>query len=326
MPDMRAALYDRYGPPDVLYEGAIPVPTPGPDQLLVRVVAATVNGGELIVRAGRLPRWFLRSPFPRQLGLDFVGDVVHVGDSASGGYAVGDRVWGVLDEKPDDSGQSLRSMAEFVAVHPWQISRAPEGLAPEQAVTMLVGGLTALVALRREAELRTGETLLVRGAGGGVGSMVVQMGKAFGADVTTLAGASSRDHLARIGADHRYDYRTTDPRTIGRFDVVVDAVGTDLHTYRALLGPRGRMVALRFDTDHIARSVIGIGASAVHGRRRIRFFRAAPDPLLLAELARRAEDGTIGPIVDTVYPLSRIGEAHRHLERGGVQGKIVITI
>jgi NADPH:quinone reductase-like Zn-dependent oxidoreductase len=113
---------------------------------------------------------------------------------------------------------------------------------------------------------------------------------------------------------------------LGRFDVVVDAVGTDLHRYRRLLRPGGRMVAVRFDTDHVVRSLVGIGASVVHGGRRIRFFRGAPDHELFTELARLADDGAIQPVVDTVYPLSRIADAHRHLERGGVRGKIVVTI
>lgn len=325
MPQMRAALYDRFGSPEVLYEGSVPIPLAGPDHLLVRVLAATVNGGELLVRSGGVPKWFMRSPFPRQLGLDFVGEIAEVG-SAVAGYKVGDTVWGFLDEKPDASGQSLRSLAEYVAVTPSNISHAPVQLTSEQAATIPVGGVTALLALRSKAKIHPGEKLLVRGASGGVGSMVVQLGRAFGAHVTALASAHNHDFVAAIGADHVYDYRTTDPADMGRYDVVVDAVGTELHRYRKILKPGGRMVALRFDTDHIARSLIQIGASAIHGRSRIRFFRGAPDPALLAELAGYADDGTIGPVVDTVYPLPHLADAHRHLETGGVRGKIVVTI
>lgn len=324
-PKMRAALYDRVGPPDVLYEGSVPMPVTPADGVLVKVAAATVNGGELTVRSGELPGWLLRNPFPRQMGLDFVGEVAEVG-SAVAGYGVGDVVWGLLDERPDASGQSLRSLAEYVVVRPSQMSRAPATLDPVQASTIPAGGLTALLALRREARLRAGEKLLVRGAGGGVGSMVVQLGCAFGAEVTALGGAPSLDFVRQLGAVRAHDHRTTGPNELGRFDVVVDAVGTDLHRYRRLLRPGGRMVAVRFDTDHVVRSLVGIGASAVHGGKRIRFFRGAPDHELLTELARLADDGTIRPVVDTVYPLSRIADAHRHLERGGVRGKIVVTI
>ena len=136
---MRAALFDRYGPPAVLYAGQVPVPVAGPDRLLVRVRAVTVNGGEVIVRAGGLPRWFMRGPFPRQTGLDFVGEVVEVGGAVSG-HRVGDTVWGLLDEKPDENGQFLRSLAEYVAVRPEQVSSAPETLSPAQAARMADDG------------------------------------------------------------------------------------------------------------------------------------------------------------------------------------------
>jgi len=325
MPDMRAALYDRCGSPDVLYQGEVPRPGVADGELLVRVAATTVNGGELMIRAGTLPKFFMRSPFPRQIGLDFVGEVAEVGSSVDG-YTIGDRVWGLLSEKKDTSGQILRSLAEYVTVTPSQISRAPAHLDPVQAATIPVGGLTALLALRREAEIRPGDTLLVRGASGGVGSLVVQLAHAFGAEVTALAAAQNHGFVRDLGAEHVHDYRSTDPEELGRFDVVVDAVGTELHRYRKLLRTGGRMVALRFDTDHITRSLLGIGASAVHGPQRIRFFRGVPDSGLLAELAGYADDGTLRPVVDTVYPLPQAAAAHRHLEGGGVRGKIVVTV
>jgi NADPH:quinone reductase-like Zn-dependent oxidoreductase len=199
-------------------------------------------------------------------------------------------------------------------------------LSPAEAATLPVGGLTALVALRREAGLRAGERLLVRGASGGVGSAVVQLGRILGAHVTGLAGARNLEFVAGIGADEVFDYRSTSPGQLGRFDVVVDTVGTELARYRRLLTPGGRMVAVRFDTDHIVRSLASIGVSAVHGRGRIRFFRGHPDRELLAELARMADDGSLRPLVDRIYPLSQVAEAHRHLEAGGVRGKVVVTL
>jgi NADPH:quinone reductase-like Zn-dependent oxidoreductase len=325
MSEMRAAMFDRYGPPEVLYAGTVPVPVVGPDRVLIRVHAVTVNGGELVLRAGQLPRWFLRGKFPRQLGLDYAGTVVEVGGSVTQ-YAVGDNVWGLLDSQPDENGQMLRSLAEYVAVPAAHISLAPKSLSPTEAATLPAGGLTALVALRREAGLRPGERLLVRGASGGVGSAVVQLGKLFGAHVTALAGAKNLDFVTGLGADEVYDYRTTGPEQLGRFDVVVDIVGTQMFRYRRLLGPGGRMVAVRFDTDHYVRSLAGIAASTVYGRGRIRFFRGSPDPGLLAELAQMADDGTLRPLVDEVYPFSQLADAHRRLETGGVRGKVVIGV
>lgn len=323
--EMRAALFDRYGPPEVLYAGTVPMPRTGPDRLLVRVQAVTVNGGELMLRAGRLPRWFTRGPFPRQTGLDFVGEIAEIGNSGDG-YTVGDRVWGALDERPDEHGQMLRSLADYVAVTPDQLSLAPPNLAPVEAASLLSGGLTTLIALRRKATLRPGERLLVRGASGGVGSLAVQLGAALGAQVTGLTSKRNLEFVGRLGATEAYDYRDTRPEQLGPFDVVLDTVGTRMPRYRRRLAAGGRMVAISFDTNHILRSFAGIAASTVHHRGRIRFFRGSPEHQLLTELAEMAEHGTLRPVIDQTYPLSRVAEAHRRLEDGGVQGKVIITV
>jgi NADPH:quinone reductase-like Zn-dependent oxidoreductase len=322
---MDAALYDRYGPPEVLYAGKIARPVAGDHRVLIKVQAATINGGELILRAGALPRWLVRGPFPRQTGLDFVGEIVEVG-SAVHGFALGDRVWGLLDERRDETGQMLRSLAEYVAVTPTVIAHAPETLTAIEAVTLPVGGLTALLALRRHARLQPGERLLVRGAAGGVGSNAVQVGAALGGQVTGLAGRSSFDFVSSLGAVAVHDYRTTPPETLGRFDVVLDTVGTELPRYRRLLARGGRMVAVRFDTNRTLRSLAQIAASAVHRGGRIRFFRGAPEADLLAELSHMVDQGVLRPVVGQVYPLSRVAEAHQRLEKGGVLGKVVISL
>src|SRR5699024_12733350 len=129
--------------------GAGPIPVVSPDRLLVGVQAGTGNGGARILRPGQLPRWLMRGRFPRQIGLDFVGEVAEVGDGTHG-YAVGDRVWAALDEHPAENGQALRSLADYVAVAPTHLSPAPARLASIEAVTLL-GGLPALIALRRKA-------------------------------------------------------------------------------------------------------------------------------------------------------------------------------
>ncbi|SDQ53627.1 NADPH:quinone reductase [Tsukamurella pulmonis] len=323
---MRAALFDRYGPPDVLYAGTVPLPAIGPDDVLVRVRAVSVNGGELLLRSGAVPRWLLRGPFPRRTGLDFVGDVAAIGVRASG-YAVGDRVWGLLSEKPDATGQALRSLAEYVAVRPAQIAAAPASLTPIEAATLPVGGLTALLALRREAGLRSGESVLVRGAAGGVGSAAVQVARALGAGpVTGLAAAGAADFVTGLGADRVVDYRRAEHADLGRFDVVIDTVGTDLRAFRRLLTSTGRMVTVRFDTENPVRSLATIATSVVHGSRRIRFFRGGPDSALLAEVARMAEAGALRPVLDETYRLADVAGAHRRLEAGGVRGKVVVDV
>ncbi|MFC4014966.1 NAD(P)-dependent alcohol dehydrogenase [Nonomuraea purpurea] len=385
---MRAALYDRYGPPEVLYEGTVPMPVMGPGEVLVRVHATSVNGGELHGRAGRV-RFvtdMAERGFPKRMGVDFAGEVVAVGPNvprpASGsdahestagpgsrgstarpgpqtadpgsrgstdeagpravdpgsrgstdgvgpsgpvggsgvrGPVVGDRVWGLLP-------RVFGSAAEYVVVRPRQIALAPAGLDLVQAAALPVVGTTAITALRDKARLQEGERLLVRGAAGGAGSVAVQLGRAFGAHVTALAGARSLDFVRDLGADEAFDYRTTGPADLGRFDVVLDTVGTGLSAYRRLLRPGGRMVTIAFDLDRVVASLSYVAASAVFGSRRVRLFSGNPTHRLIADLTRYVESGAIRPVVDTVFPLADIAEAHRALEAGGVRGKHVIQI
>ncbi|WP_405693097.1 NAD(P)-dependent alcohol dehydrogenase [Streptomyces sp. NBC_01185] len=316
MNDMRAALYDRYGPPEVLYVGRVPVPALQQGQVLVRVHAASVNGGELYGRAGRV-RLVTGRKFPLRTGLDFAGEVAEV-DPAITGLKPGDRVWGVLP-------RTFGSAAEYVAVRPRNLSYAPENIGLVEAASLPVG-TTALTALKAKARIEAGERLLVRGASGGVGSIAVQLGKALGAHVTALAGTKNLDFVRELGADEAHSYTTTGPSDLDRFDVILDTVGTEHRAFRKLLAPGGRMVSIAFDIDHITASLGYLLASTVHGRGRVRFFSGNPQHDLLAELTRYVETGAIRPVVDTVHPLADIATAHRALEAGGVRGKHVIQV
>ncbi|MER6235232.1 NAD(P)-dependent alcohol dehydrogenase [Streptomyces clavifer] len=316
MNDMRAALYDRYGPPEVLYEGRVPVPVPRPGEVLVRVHATSVNGGELYGRGGRV-RLVTGRRFPQRTGMDFTGEIARA-EGAVTGLREGDRVWGLL-------GRRFGSAAEYVAVRPRQLSYAPANLGLIEAAS-LPAGTTAITALKAEARLQPGERLLVRGASGGIGSVAVQLGKALGAHVTGLAGSGNLDFVRSLGADEAFSYTTTGPADLGAFDVVLDTFGTEHRAFRRLLAPGGRMVSIAFDMDHPARSLSYLLASTVHGPRRVRFFSGNPKHDLFAELARYAESGAIRPVVDTVHPLADIATAHRALEAGGVRGKHVIRV
>ncbi|BFP53288.1 NAD(P)-dependent alcohol dehydrogenase [Streptomyces sp. CMC78] len=315
--DMRAALYDSYGPPEVLYEGRVPVPVRKPGEVLVRVHAASVNGGELYGRAGRV-RFVTGRRFPQRTGLDFAGEVAEVDPDVTG-LRVGDRVWGIL-------GRTFGSAAEYVSVRPRQIAYAPENVTLTEAASLPAGGTTSLTALRDKAGLRAGERLLVRGASGGVGSVAVQLGKALGAHVTGLAGAKNADFVRELGADEVLDHRATALAGLDRYDVIMDTVGTEHPVLRRRLAPGGRLVSIAFDIDHPVRSIGYLLGSAVHGRQRVRFFSGNPKHDLFADLTAYVERGDLRPVVDTVHPLSDIAAAHRALEAGGVRGKHVVQV
>lgn len=318
MSDMRAALYDRYGPPDVLYEGKRPKPTAGPGDVLVRVHASSVNGGELLGRAGkvRLVTAIATPGFPKHVGIDFAGEVAAVGKDVAT-FRPGDRVWGLQP-------RTFGATADFVVVPPQRLAPAPANLDLVQAAALPAVGTTAITALRDKAHLKPGERLLVRGGSGGVGSVAVQLGHLYGAHVTALARADHHDLVRDLGADEVLDYRTTNPTDLSRFDVILDTVGTQFPAYRRLLTPSGRMVAVTFDSNNLLTSLSYLLASTVFGRKRVRFFRGNPHADLFAELTRLTNSGAVRPVVDAVYPLADIAQAHKALEAGGVRGKLVI--
>ncbi|MBY0688024.1 NAD(P)-dependent alcohol dehydrogenase [Microbacterium marinilacus] len=314
---MQAALFDRYGPAEVLRLRDLPVPTPQPDEVLVRVAASSVNGGEVAARRGAL-RLLTGRKFPKRTGIDFAGTVAAAGPGVDDTLLDAD-VWGVLDERG-----ATGSHSGYVTTTADRIVVAPRNLAPADAVSLLAGGTTGLRGLRDIADLRPGERLLVRGAAGGVGSVAVQIGKMLGAHVTGLASPRTSDFVTGLGADEVIDYRTP-LSSLGKYDVVFDTRGTEHARLRRLLGRGGRLVTIAFDIDRPFASLGYIALSTLHGSTRVRLFFGTPRTELLKELTTLAEEGSLRPVVDEVYPLERIAEAHTRFERGGVAGKIVLT-
>ncbi|MET9293318.1 NAD(P)-dependent alcohol dehydrogenase [Streptomyces sp. NPDC003077] len=315
---MRAVQYDRFGPPEVLRVDEVPTPRPGPGEVLVEVHAASVDAGEITFRSGRM-RGISRARFPRGTGGDFAGRVSATGPGVRT-WQAGDAVWGLMPHF------TFGSIADYVRVPQERLARAPKNLSLLEAAALPVSGTTALTALTDKARLTSGERLLIRGATGGVGSVAVQLGKALGAHVTALASARNLDWITALGADAAFDYRTTRPEDLDRFDVIVDVVGTDLGAYQARLARHGRMVALAFDTDRVLTSVLGSGLRAAVAPRRFKLFSNNPSADRIAELTRFTETGAVRPVIDTVFPMADIAEAHRRLEAGGVRGKYVIDM
>ncbi|MGI5158545.1 NAD(P)-dependent alcohol dehydrogenase [Microbispora sp. CA-102843] len=315
---MRAVQYTRFGPPEVLRINDVPTPQPGPGEVLVEVRAASVDAGELAFRAGRL-RGIARARFPRGLGGDFTGRIAALGSGVHA-WSEGEEVWGLMPHF------AFGAIADYVTVPEQRLARAPKNLSLLDAAALPSSGTTALTALTDKAGLTSGERLLVRGATGGVGSIAVQLGKALGAHVTALAGARNLGWVTELGADAALDYRTTRPQDLGHYDVILDVVGTDLGAYQARLDRRGRMVALAFDQDRILTSMATTGLRAALSPRRMKLFSNNPSPARIAELTASAEAGSIRPVIDAVYPIGDVTEAHRRLEAGGVRGKLIIDM
>lgn len=323
MTQMRAVRYDSYGPPDVLYVDEVPRPALREGYVLVRVHANSVNGGELFAREGKI-KLLSGNSFPKAIGLDFTGVIVALGDGVVD-FSVDDIVWGLLPRDQYVRGR-YGAAAEYVCVPAQQISRAPNNVDTVEAVALPTVAATALIGLRDKGRLRAGERLLVRGATGGLGNVAVQLGRHFGAHVTALASAKNLDLALSLGADTALDYRRVSPAQLGKFDMIFDTVGTHLNSFRRLQGPNGRMVAAAIDPDTFIRTAGLVLVSTVYGPHRIRFFSAAPRRALLSEVAGLVEEGALRPLVDTIYPLDRIADAHRALSAGGSRGKHILKV
>ncbi len=317
MAKIRAALYDRYGGPEVLREAHVDAPSPKAGEVLVRVHAASVNGYDVGARSGAL-KIFTGRKFPKRTGLDFAGEVVDT--LAGSAFKSGDRVWGVLPL------HQLGSAAELICVQPVQLAHSPVGLGFVEAAALPVVGSTVITALRDMGKLKPGQRLLVRGASGGVGSIAIQLGHALGAHVTGLASAANLGFVREMGADVALDYAITEPASLDAFDVILDTVGSNPRAWRRRLTLTGRMIAIVPDLKHPLTSMAYFAWSRVHGERRVRFFSDKPNTGLLTDLANYVKDGSVKPIVDQVHFLSNVADAHRAMEAGGRCGKQVLRV
>ncbi|MFJ6726431.1 NAD(P)-dependent alcohol dehydrogenase [Streptomyces sp. NPDC091281] len=314
---MKAAQIMSFGTADVLRINEVDRPVPRTGEVLVSVEASSVNGHDVIVRSGGLKMVSGRR-FPIGTGLDFAGTVAATGADAAG-YRVGDRVWGTVHPRKK---HSVAGAAEYVVVPAYRIALAPADLSAVEAASLVVGGSTALIALRDSVRMVSGDRVLVRGAAGGVGTAAVQLAHAMGGQVTALARDRHAELLTGLGADEVLDYGSTTPDRTGPFDIIVDTVGSELNSYRSRLARGGRMVTVALSPSSMA----AIAASSVHGARRIRAFSADPETRLLHEVADFVASGLLRPVVDSVYPLAGIAAAHQAFERGGVAGKQVVTV
>ncbi|MEE1740893.1 NADP-dependent oxidoreductase [Streptomyces sp. BE147] len=307
---MKAISYSRYGGADVMEYGERPDPKVGPDTVLVKVRAAAVNPVDWKAREGHLQSG-LEAVFPVIPGWDVSGVVVQPGVAVDE-FTVGDEVIGYVREDFLSRG----TFAEYVAAPVRTLARKPMGLSFEEAAGLPLAGLTAYQVLHRTLKVRSGETVLVHAAAGGVGSLAVQLARHAGCRVIGTASAHNHDHVRSLGAEPvEYGDGLADRlRALAPdgFDAAFDTVGGE---------------ALRASADTLAQG--GRLASIADGEvfsygGRYAFVR--PDATDLAHLAELAEQGIVTVHVDQVFPLDRAADAYRLNERGRTRGKIVVTV
>jgi NADPH:quinone reductase-like Zn-dependent oxidoreductase len=293
---MKAIRLTRAGSPDRLVLTEVPKPVPGPNEVLVRVYAATVTRGDIVMR--KMPRSVARLFGERPkaiLGHEFAGEVESAGEVVTR-YAVGDRVFGTT------TGLSQGSYAEYLSVPEDAIlTHVPATVAYVDAAPVPVGAMTALDFLRESGTAR-GQRVLINGASGSVGSYAVQIAKQMGAHITGVSSASNLELVASLGADEVVDYTKEDfTENHQKYDVVFDAVGkTTAKRAKRVLSVRGRFVTTQ-----------------ARLRERVETLQTVRDML-----AR----GSIEAVIDRCYTLRQISEAHRYVEEGHKRGNVVVVM
>jgi NADPH:quinone reductase-like Zn-dependent oxidoreductase len=322
---MRAAVQHRYGPPSMLEVSEVGLPLLGRGEVLVRVGAASVHPGDCFVMTGepyvvRLV-YGLRRPRHGIPGRDLAGVVAAVGTEVTA-VRPGDAVFG---------WSTAGTLAEYACVPAENLVSAPPNLSVVEAAAAPTSAMTALQALRDIASVRPGQTVLVTGASGGVGSFAVQIAKAFGAEVTGVCSTRHVELVRSLGADHVVDYTRTDfTRTGKRYDVILDSVEAQpLAAVRRALTPTGTLIP---NSGRGGRLLGPLGrivtARVLSGftRQRLKPFTSFAKRQDLLTLADLLTAGAVTPIIDRTYPLDDAADALRYVAAGHTRGKVVITV
>ncbi|WP_035845035.1 NAD(P)-dependent alcohol dehydrogenase [Kitasatospora azatica] len=322
---MKAIVQDVYGPPEVLRLEEIDQPVPGSGEVLIRVRAAAVDLGiwHLMTGLPYLVRTVsgLRAPKVRVRGMDLAGEVAAVGPGVTR-FQPGDEVYGSCEG----------SFAEYACAKQDRIAPKPANLTHEQAAAVPVSGCTALQALRDAGQLLEGQSVLVIGAAGGVGSFAVQLAKAYGARVTGVCSTEKAELVRALGAEEVVDYTRENPVDGSRrYDLVLDTAGNrPLTALRRALTPRGTLVIVGGQTDGrwlggTDRQLRAMLLSPLVGQRLTSLVAKQPDRDLRI-LAGLIEAGSVTPVIDRGYPLAEVPDAVRRLKERHARGKIVIRV
>lgn len=313
---MKAAIYRKYGPPEVLKIEDIEKPSLQDDEVLIKVHSASVNPYDSHFRNGILPLRVmtggLTKPKSHRLGADVAGKIEEVGKNVRR-FKVGDHVFGFC----------LGSYAEYVSVHESKISIKPNNLTFEEAAAVPMVALTALQALRDQAQIKKGDKVLIYGASGGVGHFAVQLARYYESEVTAVCSSSNLAWVKDLGAHYTIDYTKEDfTKADEKYDIIFDTVGklTFFSCMRALTKTG---FCILFNLSQLIPILL---FGWLFGRKRAKTFVAKTSYEDLDFLRELIEQGAMKPVIDRRYPLDQIVEAHRYAEKGHTKGKVVIEI
>jgi NADPH:quinone reductase-like Zn-dependent oxidoreductase len=322
---MKAMVQDTYGSAEVLELRDIDKPEIGDDQVLVRVRAAGVNPADWAVMSGlpyiARPVYGMRKPKNAVRGTDVAGQVEAVGHGVTR-FRPGDEVF----------GWCIGAYAEYASASEDALALKPANLTFEQAAAVPMAGLVALQAIRDQGNVQAGQTVLINGASGGIGTFAVQIAKSLGAQVTGVCSTRNVDLVRSIGTDHVIDYTVEDFTRSGQhYDFILDNVANhSLSDLRRAVTPTGTLVPNGggFDNRWFASGGRVIRANVLRRStdHRLRPFLLSPKLEDLVVLKELIEAGKITPVMDRTYPLSETPQAIAHVAEGHAQGKVAITV
>lgn len=324
---MRAIVHHRYGGPEVLEVAQLPVPTPGPGQVQVHVHAAALNAADwrLMCASPFIARlengWFRPKKWP-VLGSDFSGTVSALGDGVTD-IAIGDAVFG------DAFRNGRAAFAEYVCVDRASVVGKPAKLSFAEAAAVPLAGVTAVQALRN-AGVRSGEAVLIQGAGGGVGNCITQLAVSMSARVTAVCGPKSKDQIQRYGVDRIFDYTTEDFAAHNdTYDVIFAVNGYRTpFTYKNALRPGGRLIIVGGNNRQIFEGLLMTPFVFLFSGKPVSTLTIDNDQISadLQTLAEHLEMGRLTVDIDRMFPLEDTPDALRYMLGGHVRGKIVLNI
>ena len=316
---MKAFIYERYGPPETLRMAEVDKPSPEAGEVLVKVLAVSVNAADWHVLRGkplfsRATLGLLR-PKHQILGVDVAGQVEAVGAGVTG-FTAGDEVYANLLD------HGYGGFADYVSVPADAMSLKPTTLSFEEAAAVPMAAVTALQGLGRHGDIQAGQQVLINGASGGVGSFAVQLAKSSGAEVTAVTSTRNLDLVRSLGADHVVDYTTTDALGSGRrYDRILDTVGNrSVSDLRRGLATGGKAAVTGFTS---VAKLLGVSLRGGKDVAMVQAHVTAKDLELLSELLAA---GKVRPQIDRRYRFAELPAAIAYLEQGHAKGKVVVEV
>ena len=321
---MKAIIAPKFGSPDVLQLKEVDKPAPGDDEVLVKVVAASLNPLDWHLLRGKpflarlAPGLGLLRPKKTIPGVDMAGLVEAAGRNVTE-FRPGDEVFGTTKDG---------AFAEYARATEDALEMKPAGTTFEEAAAVPIAAFTALQALRDKGRVRPGQKVLVNGASGGVGTFTVEIAKHFGAEVTGVCSTRNLDLVSSIGADRVIDYTQEDFARSGRwYDLIIDnAASRSLSDYKRVLAPEGIYISIGYSPLLMIQLTLRRPWMSWAGGRKMLFMLAHRNKKDLAFLRELLESRAIVPVIDRRYPLSETPAALRYLEDGYARGKVVLTV